>query len=462
MFTVESPKLFFTGGINLDIDSPLTIECGMTALVGNNGSGKSLFAKIVERGWNYRTNRITSPDGRKPRIKYIEFNDVHSWIGNSVGYYQQRYEAAMNDDVPTVLEIMGEDFTSQLLRDMFERFNLRGVESKKVNFLSSGELRKILIINALRSLPELLILDNPYIGLDNPSRKILNEALKDLKESGISIMLVLSDENEIPACNDHIVYACNLRISSEKILDKKAPLQMSVSPFTEHPGTDKSEILVLEGCSVNYGNIRVLDNLSWKVMSGEKWSLSGPNGSGKSTLLSLIYADNPKCYSNNLSLFGRRRGTGESIWDIKKRIGYVSPEMQLHFHGDGTIRQIVASGLNDTVGLFVRPTEQQMEKADKWLRYFGASDLSEKRYRILSSGERQLVLIVRAMIKEPDLLILDEPMHALDPVNRKMVGKAIDDFLGSRPSSAFIMVTHNQEELPGTITNHLNLGLYAT
>lgn len=463
LFTVESPELFFTGGIGIGIEEPLSVESGITALVGDNGSGKSLFAKIIEKGWNYRTNVIKSPSGKKPLIKYLEFNDVHSWIGNSVGYYQQRYEAAMNDEVPIVADIMGARITIPQFQKLTEKFNLQGAGTKKINFLSSGELRKILIINALLDSPELLILDNPYIGLDADSRIALNEAIRTLRNEGLSVMLILSDEKDIPEFTDNVLYAYDLTISGDKARNETVQeIESENLPLTRVSENCNEEILSMEDCHVHYGNIKVLDNINWNIKSGQRWSLSGPNGSGKSTLLSLIYADNPKCYNNNLRLFGERRGTGESIWDIKKRIGYVSPEMQLHFHGDGTIREIVAAGLNDTVGLYVKPTEEQLRKADAWLRFFALTYLAERTYNTLSSGERQLVLVIRAMIKEPDLLILDEPMHALDPKNKKKVEAAINGFLENNPSSSFIMVTHNPEELPETINNHLTLNQNAT
>lgn len=460
---IDSTTLYYTGGRAVNMSLPVDIREGITVLTGPNGSGKSTFAQIIEKGRNFRTNKILSPQGSYPVVRYMEFNDVHSWSG-SVGYYQQRYEAGMNDEVPTVSEIMGQRVSSPLFKTLADKLGLHDAVGKKINYLSSGELRKLLIINALHDNPDLLILDNPYIGLDTSSHEALNEALQRLRDTGVSIMLLISDSKDAPSFADQFLYAHNLTISTNKpfvrhSLPRYEPFEFDTSTSLND---DTGEILRMENCNVHYGKSRILDNLTWVVNSGERWSLSGPNGSGKSTLLSLIYADNPKSYSNDIWLFGKRRGTGESIWDIKRNIGYVSPEMQLYFHGSGTVEHIVANGLNDTVGMFVRPKARQLERAVLWLKHFNIGHLADRQFNTLSAGERQLVLVARSMIKEPRLLILDEPMHALDPGIRDRVGMTIRSFLQAHQDSAFIMVTHNPAELPEDIDHHLTLPYHET
>lgn len=462
LFNILSNTLYFTGGQAINISLPVEIHSGITVLSGPNGAGKSTFAHILEKGRNFRTNNIVSSTRKKPVVRCLEFNDVHSWTGMSVGYYQQRYEAGMNDEVPTVANVLGPLGSSLVFTRLCARLGLNEALNKKINFLSSGELRKLLVINALCDMPDLLIIDNPYIGLDSASKTALNEALKELKDQGQSIMLILSDIAEAPNFTDNFLYADSLTVSTTVPVGITTPRTYKPFPFeSSGQSTDGEEIARMEKCKVSYGRTVILDNINWTIREGERWSLSGPNGSGKSTLLSLICADNPKSYSNNISIFGRRRGTGESIWDIKRHIGYVSPEIQLHFHGSGTVEHIVANGLNDTVGLYVKPTAEQLRKASMWLSHFGIGHLADRQFRTLSAGERQLSLIARSLIKEPRLLILDEPMHGLDTDNRVLVESTIHDFLENHPSATFVMVTHNPEELPSSITHHFKLSHHA-
>ena len=446
---IESSVLYFTGNQSIKVKPYLKIMKGLTVLTGRNGSGKSTFARILERGRNFRTNSILPEENRYPNIRCLEFNDVHSFTGLSVSYYQQRYEATMNEDVPFVADILGDKAQSHSFKEWRKLLGLQNIEKKRVNYLSSGELRKLLIINVLLESPDLLVLDNPYIGLDISSKEILDTALLRLKNEGRSLLLILPEKSESPEFADHFLYAENLAISDEEPLIQKDPYNSF--HFESKPGR-LEKLVEMKDCQVKYGNTIVIDNLNWIVRAGERWCLSGPNGSGKSTLLSLINADNPKSYSNNISLFGIKRGSGESIWDIKRNIGYVSPEMQMHFHGSGTVLQIIANGLNDTVGLFVKPTATQIKKAEKWLEHFRIKHLKDRLFSTLSSGERQLVLVARAMIKQPRLLILDEPMHALDSEHLQLVQSTISEFLDSNKNGAMIIVTHNPNELPSDIT----------
>ena len=208
--------------------------------------------------------------------------------------------------------------------------------------------------------------------------------------------------------------------------------------------------------TIRYGARTILKDLDWTVMQGEHWALSGQNGSGKSTLLSLVCADNPQSYACNISLFGHKRGSGESIWDIKKHIGYVSPEMHRSYKQNIPSIEIVASGLKDTIGLYTRPKEDEKIQCRKWLKVFGIGNLEDRKFHEMSSGEQRLVLLARAFVKEPDLLILDEPLHGLDDINRKMVKDIVDDYC-KNPEVTLIYVTHYQEELPRCIDHSISL-----
>ena len=189
---------------------------------------------------------------------------------------------------------------------------------------------------------------------------------------------------------------------------------------------------------IRYGARTILKDLDWTVHNGEKWALSGQNGAGKSTLLSLVCADNPQSYACDIVLFDQQRGHGESIWDIKKHIGYVSPEMHRAYNRDMPAIRIVASVCR------------------MWMRFFGIEDLAERTFLKLSSGEQRMVLLARAFVKDPELLILDEPLHGLDAKRGTLVKDIIDAFC-QRKNKTLIMVTHYNENLPQCITDSIYL-----
>ena len=216
------------------------------------------------------------------------------------------------------------------------------------------------------------------------------------------------------------------------------------------------EVAKLNHVSIRYGSRTILKELDWTVLNGERWALSGQNGAGKSTLLSLICADNPQSYACDIALFGIPRGSGESIWDIKKHIGYVSPEMHRAYQKDIPAIRIVASGLKDSVGLYAKPSVEEYETCRFWLDVFGLEGKENTTFLKLSSGEQRLVLLARAFVKDPELLILDEPLHGLDNNNRMLVKNVIDTFM-QRENKTLIMVTHYEEELPTCIDHKIRL-----
>ncbi|MCC8036985.1 MAG: ATP-binding cassette domain-containing protein [Bacteroidales bacterium] len=469
LILLSSPTLYYQG---VEIDNPqeTVIPEGITAIIGPNASGKSSLANILARGWNFRTNKITSPRG-KLSVKILQFSDIHSLSGFKTAYYQQRYESGMNDEVPTVGEIVdAEAIASSRWKELCNALGIQDVERKKINHLSSGELRKLLLVNALTHPVDLLILDNPYIGLDAPSRDILNDALAQLAERGENVALCLCNPGDIPASVDVVIPMKDMKILPAKrnsgnvkeLRDSVAWLMdfavdTSIIPEAPPRGYEASQVpLEMRSIDISLGDRMLIKGLSWTVRRGECWSLSGPNGSGKTTLLSLVHADNPKGYALPIALFDRERGSGETIWDIKRRIGYISPEMHLYFNGGGDVVTIVAQGLNDTVGLFTKVLPWQRAQAERWLQVLHIDHLADRRFNTLSTGEQRMVLLARAIIKQPELLILDEPLHGLDSARKRAV-RAVINALALRPDTALIYVTHYHSEIPESVTRHKTL-----
>lgn len=440
-----------------------SIERGQCyTFLGENGSGKTTLAQIIEKGWNICTNVIRG-DKKSLNIRNIEFSDIHSLSGNSITYYQQRFEAAHSDDIPTVEEIIKHRIDPVKWQKLCESLSLFDILHKRINFLSSGELRKFLITNLLTDIPDILIVDNPYIGLDAPSRDLLDSVLASIAQYGTAVILLLCNASDIPSYCQYVLPIKNMCIGqmietkklNDDILQSLFPERGDLEqlPIAEECNTvDFHTAVDMAGCNVSYGNNVILSDVHWTVKAGEKWALLGANGSGKSTLLSLVYADNPQSYRNSFSLFDNRRGSGESIWDIKRRIGYISPEMHLYFNDVADLLTVVASGFFDNVGCFRRPSDEQKAIALRWLTGFGMEHLASRRFPTLSSGEQRLALIARILIKNAPLLILDEPLHGLDSTMKALVNDAITR-ITSRSGQTLIYVTHYTEELPACITH---------
>lgn len=457
LLTLESATLTWRN-ITILNPAPVDIFRGVTALTGPNGSGKSVLARIIAGGWNIGRNRLVSPFG-KLKVNLLEFNDLHSLPGcPRASYYQQRYESAMNEDMPSVAEVVGRKLDSELWRRLSDCLDLGDIAGRCVNGLSSGELRKLLIINQLVEHPDLLVIDNPYIGLDAQSCMSLDSAIETLAHEGVSFLLVVPTGGRLPACVEHKIYMCDMTLSHGLGSVPQVASTVSTLPGTT-PEKMSGPLIELNKCSVTMGGRRILDNVSWTVEAGDVWALSGPNGSGKSTLLSLITADNPQAYRCDIRLFGRRRGTGESIWDIKRRLAYVSPEMHTYFNGgQNTVESIVAHGLHDCVGDFRRLSDDETALATGWLELLEMSHLAQRRFNTLSSGEQRMTLLARAFVKRAPLVILDEPLHGLDSKNIARVRDVVEQIA---KESTLIYITHNVAELPSAVTCRLELCRHA-
>lgn len=462
LLTAVSEKLQYMGRSLLNPHKFAIARGYCYTVIGENGAGKTTLGKIIEKGWNICTNVIHG-DKKSLSIRNIEFSDIHSFTGSNGSYYQQRFEATQNDDIPTVKEIIDTRIPKDRLNELCNRLSLHDIMHKRINYLSSGELRKFLIINLFSKIPDILIIDNPYIGLDSESRKLLNELIKAIISEGTAVMLLLCNPSEIPTFCDFIIPMKNMTIGEMTKADKCSTHSLN-RLFTSNGNIDKlalnpnheqidySTAVELKNCNVCYGNNVILHNVSWTIKTDEKWALLGANGSGKSTLLSLIYADNPQSYRNDITLFDHRRGTGESIWDIKRRIGYISPEMHLYFNNAADTLTVVSSGFYDNAGCFRRTNEEQKAVAMQWLQALGIEHLATRRFPTLSSGEQRLVLIARTMIKNAPLLILDEPLHGLDMMKKALVAQLIER-MAAQPGMTLIYVTHYNHEIPPCINN---------
>ncbi len=444
------------------------------AIIGPNGAGKNIIAGLLQGNFALKEGEIINnyPGKISDIVKAIAFKDIHSIADSRTTFYQQRWHSSESEGIPTVRELLADKYDKKSIQELFVQFRIEEMLDKKIIYLSSGELRKFLIIRILLTHPRILILDNPYIGLDTESRALLSDMLAQMAEvEGLQVVLLLSNPNDIPEMITHVLpikdRVCGTPMTRNDFLQHKE-LQASLFPqnstYVELPDPIRKEsnhtiTFRMEKVNISYGNRPILNKLDWEVKNGEKWLLLGENGAGKSTLLSLIYADNPQSYANTLYLFDRKRGSGESIWEIKNRIGYVSPEMHLYYTENVPSLQIVGSGFFDSIGLYRKCSPEQEKIALEWMRTFGIESLQNRLFLTLSSGEQRLLLLARAFVKDPDLLILDEPLHGLDISNKKRAREIIEQFC-NRPGKTLVYVTHYINEIPSCIQYRFNLTKY--
>ncbi len=470
--------------VNFELDNNEHI-----AIVGPNGSGKTLLVDILTGSHPLLMQSVAYDFSPKHsplasnNIKYITFRDTYGGDNDRTYYLQQRWnQMEIDESTPTVGRLLDEAYRKagadteerkKFKEHLYDIFNMHYLLDKYIILLSSGELRKFMLCRTLMCDPRVLIMDNPFIGLDKETREQLKEVMKKVSsERDLQIILVLAKDSDIPDFITHVVpvkdmvvqpkmtYSEYMQRVKETRWDDTArydAIGKEILALPYHDDDyDTNEVVRMNKVSIRYGERTILKDLDWTVHNSEHWALSGQNGAGKSTLLSLVCADNPQSYACDIVLFDHQRGHGESIWDIKKHIGYVSPELHRSYNRDMPAIRIVASGLKDSVGLYVKPSEKDYDICRKWMHIFGIEDLAERTFLKLSSGEQRMVLLARAFVKDPELLILDEPLHGLDERNGELVKSIIDSFC-QRRNKTLIMVTHYQENLPKCITHNIYL-----
>jgi molybdate transport system ATP-binding protein len=332
-----------------------------------------------------------------------------------------------------------------------DRFPIFTAGNTGLHSMSAGQQRKALLAYIIALKPHYIVLDDVFGSVDNETRQFIVENLNQLAKSTILIQLFYRKQDVLEGIRT--VYSVD---GQNKVIAQK-PLKHFIKSHNSIPKPENialpnlfaetnhaiNPLVQLNAVSANYGNKKVLKDISWIIQSGEFWQLKGPNGSGKSTLLSMIIGDNPRGYGEDMILFGRKKGSGETIWDIKKRIGYFTPNMTLQFTHDDSVENMIISGLVDSVGLYTKPTDLQRDIANAWLKVLGPS-FQNKKFNSLTFGQQRILLVVRAMVKHPPLLILDEPTVGLDDDNTKLFINMIVA-ISSQHKVAIIYVSHRTE-----------------
>lgn len=435
-------------------------------LSGESGSGKTTLGRTIAQ---HQIDAVKVNFNEKSRLPAQAFY-VENWYqfknieGQANFYYQQRYTSLQTKDTHTVnAELNSFGLTHQLdfnqLDEILTALGFSALRSSTLIELSSGEHKKLQLVKVLWLQPQLMILDQPYTGLDLSSRKQLNRLLNEKAEKGCQLIMIANDV-ELPSCINRyaVIEEGKLKTSTFQLYTARTHRRKKREiPYflSKPPQYTSSNLVTMNAVNVSYGNKQVLKDINWTVNAGEKWLLQGHNGSGKSTLLSLINGDHPQAYANDIHLFGKKRGTGESIWDIKKHIGLISPEFHWYFDKLATVWQSIASGLSDSVGLFTTLPESKKKMVDQLIYFFDLQDDKNQLLTTLPLGKQRLVLLARTVIKNPELLVLDEPCQGLDDQQTTYFNELVDEL--SANGMTLIYVAHTQAQLPRCLTHSLTL-----
>jgi molybdate transport system ATP-binding protein len=437
-------------------------------LSGVSGSGKTSLAKIIaglQKGIGDIQVNFDQESTLPARTLYVDswyqFKNIE---GVANFYYQQRYTSLQAKDTLTVeAELISYGNENGLkfsaVESIAAALGFSGLKKSQLIELSSGEHKKLQLVKALWLKPQLLIIDQPYTGLDKVSRRNLNNLLNQAADEGVHLVLI-NNNDDYPQCINRFS-----KISGGKLLvlhgfdqaaDEVSLNRKSLPDFLKiSPVYTSDNIVKMIDVSISYGEKQVLKNINWEVKAGEKWLLQGHNGSGKSTLLSLINGDHPQSYANTLYLFGHKRGSGESIWDIKKHIGLISPEFHWYFDATSTVWQSIASGLYDSVGLFCNLPYSKSILVDQLIDYFGLTESKNELLSTLPLGMQRMVLLARTIIKNPEVLILDEPCQGLDLQQTQHFNRLVDELCSN--GMTLIYVGHYESALPASLQKRIVL-----
>lgn len=447
-------------------DINLTLSAGQHwVLLGANGSGKSALAAAMAGAGELRSGEISA----LPNAQLVSFEVQRELIEAE----RDKDDSDITDEIFSGIPVMEllQDGDSDIVARLVEGFGLGDKLQRGFRQLSTGETRKVLLTRAISALPELLILDEPFDGLDVDAVQMLESELKSIA-STTNLVMVLNRLDEIPNWMSHGAMLVNGSIAHQGLLEEEQAVIRQFMQLQRDdlvvPATDVADripelqpgpLVTIRSGRVAYGDTVIFSSLDWQVNPGEHWQVIGPNGSGKTCLLNLVTGDHPQCYVNDIKVVGYQRGQGESIWDIKQHIGYVSTALQWEYRVSISLLNVILSGFYDSIGLYEKASDSQRLIARDWLALLGLSNRANEPFNQCSYGDQRLLLIARAMVKHPQLLILDEPCLGLDEVNRQLVLSLIE-IICSTSETTVLYVNHHAEDRIKGIDRMLNMADY--
>ncbi len=475
------------------------------AILGPNGAGKSTFVRALWGGVPLLKGKIvfhfsdskteTHSQSQREAIGYVSFETHQRLIEHEEMQEDLRAFANKTDEVTTARDVIlsgilaNRPLTAEdesRYSEIADLLEIGPLLQKNITALSTGEMRKTLIARALIKAPKLLILDEPFDGLDEVARRSLAESIDHLMTDSVRVILVVHRLEEIVPTITHVLfikegqlfmqgpkeylltsgniselYGCPLELERDNgrylvSFGQDGTKPVATTPVAEEKDPHVPDTLIeMRNTTVQYHGLVVLDHLNWVMRRGENWAILGPNGSGKSTILKLILGDNLQGYANQVILFGKQKGTGETLWEIKKRIGAVSSELQVQYRKKMSAYDVIASGFYDSIGLYQYPTEDQKKTVDQWIQLLRIEDIARQPFHQLSYGQKRMILLARAMVKSPALLIVDEPCHGLDIPNRKRVLDILERI--GHTQTNLLYVTNQKEEMLDCVTHVMRL-----
>ncbi|UJP63833.1 ATP-binding cassette domain-containing protein [Mongoliitalea daihaiensis] len=456
------------------------------AIIGDQGQELTDFLQLLLGNRSVVSGKIERPFVRTYALdkgslgEVFSFRDLIAYVGQEYPfrnksnlqnfYYQQRFNSMDSEDTVSV-----EDYLKNTpkrsgywtLSHVIQLLRLEHLQKESLIKLSNGESRRLAIASALMQQPKLLLMDHPMTGLDVQTRASFNQILQAIQAAGVHI-LMSTIPSEIPESLTHIAM---LKDRFLEVVDRKFIQRISFKKEDPYPLLTKEKLrdlfepknyapvqslVRLEKVSVRYGEKWILRELSWEVKPGERWLLKGPNGSGKSTLISLLIGEHPQAYANHIVLFDRKRGTGESIWEVKKPTGFVAPELSRFFPRNQTVWKVLLSGFYDTMGLFKKSNPEQELKASQWLGFLKLNSKAHIPFQQLPLADQRILLLARALIKSPQLLIVDEGAQGLD-IEQRTRFKFLLEAVLELSSVGLIYVSHYEEDIPRGVTKILEL-----
>jgi molybdate transport system ATP-binding protein len=440
------------------------------ACVGPNGSGKTSLARILSHqttqfSGSYHSSEPLLASG----VAYVCFEQAQALCARDRKLDDSEYRADAADPGTRVRDaILAGQEADEHFQTWVNRLGMGHILDRGLRYISTGEMRKTLLVRAVLSNPALLILDNPLDGLDHASQQAMNDALTRLLQGQQNLLVLCRQLEDIPAGVHRVLVLDEGQVvcqgSPAEVLardDVRRLMAPPLPPLCELPppaarpyNLPEGPLLELHDVAVRYGDLTVLQHLNWRFDRHQHCCISGPNGCGKTTLLSLITGDNHKAYGQDITLFGRKRGSGESIWDIKQKYGQLDTQLQLNFARSMKVVEVVVSGFFDSVGLFDDWGDVQRRAAEAWLDALGVGELAMQSYDTLSFGLQRMVLLARAMVKSPLILLLDEPTLGLDGNHRRRLLQAIDH-IARHSDTQIIFVSHSAGDIPDCINQRL-------